>query len=244
MTTARAKSKQKSIAANPINEEIARALLRIDRLSAIGVTRWIGALEHAFVGTTGQSSASHLAAEHVEEELLAAALVVKRAAGQINVMVHTIGILIALPHILEPGEVIQSLSLGAGNTGRAYDLETDRQIAEFTFIEWRGGAESIRQNKLFGDVVALASPKTPKRRVLYVRDKAIPLRFLGNRRALSSVLKDAPLEHRFRQLHGTQFLTVRDYWLTVRDLIEVVDLSEIIPGFAASSIPTATAEAG
>jgi RNA polymerase sigma-70 factor (ECF subfamily) len=32
---------------------------------------------------------------------------------------------------LEPGELVQSLSLGAGNTGRAHDLETDRRIDEF-----------------------------------------------------------------------------------------------------------------
>ena len=55
----------------------------------------------------------------------------KRSAGQINVIVHAVGILVALPKILEPGELVQSLSLGAGNTGRAHDLETDRRIDEF-----------------------------------------------------------------------------------------------------------------
>ena len=60
-----------------------------------------------------------------------AALLVKRSAGQINVIVHAVGILVALPKILEPGELVQSLSLGAGNTGRAHDLETDRRIDEF-----------------------------------------------------------------------------------------------------------------
>jgi hypothetical protein len=39
--------------------------------------------------------------------------------------------LVALPKILEPGELVQSLSLGDGNTGRAHDLETDRRIDEF-----------------------------------------------------------------------------------------------------------------
>ena len=60
-----------------------------------------------------------------------AALLVKRSAGQINLIVHAVGILVALPKILEPGELVQSLSLGAGNTGRAHDLETDRRIDEF-----------------------------------------------------------------------------------------------------------------
>jgi hypothetical protein len=228
--------------------EIAQALLLLERLSTIGPTRWIGGLEQVFSGTTGARAAEKLKTELVDEDLLSAALLVKRAAGQINVLIHAIGILIALPRILEPGEVVESLSLGAGNTGRTHDLETDRQIAEFTFIEWRGGPESIRQNKVFGDVFALASAKTAKRRVLYVTGKAIPIRFLENRRALSSVLKDAPLERRFRELHGTRFVTVRDYWLAIRGQIEVVDLAEVIPAFAhdaglprsASAAPVAT----
>jgi hypothetical protein len=43
-----------------------------------------------------------------------AALLVKRSAGQINVIVHAVGI----PKIVAPGELVQSLSLGARNTGR------------------------------------------------------------------------------------------------------------------------------
>lgn len=120
--------------------------------------------------------------------LLQAALGVKRMAGQINVIVHAVGILVSLPYVLEPGERIESLSLGAGNTGRLHDLETHRQIAEFKFIEWRGGPESIRQNSLFVDLFNLVSANTSKRRVLYVIGKETPLRFLRNRRALSSVL--------------------------------------------------------
>jgi hypothetical protein len=58
-------------------------------------------------------------------------LLVKHSAGQINAIVRAVRILVALPKILEPGELVQSLSLGAGNTGRAHDLETDWRINEF-----------------------------------------------------------------------------------------------------------------
>jgi hypothetical protein len=170
-------------------EELGRALIRIERVAGNGLTDWIASLEEAFSGKQA-ASATELAANGVDEDLLAAALLVKGAECQINLVIHVVGILVSLPKILEPGEVVESLSLGAGNTGRAYDLETDRQVAEFTFIDWRGGPESIRQNKLFGDIVALAAAKTAKRRVLYVNGKDIPLRFLCNRRALSSVLND------------------------------------------------------
>src|SRR5437879_4998533 len=128
-----------------------------------------------------------------------------------TVIVHAVGILVSLSYVLEPGERIESLSLGAGNTGRPHDLETDRQVAEFKFIEWRGGPESIRQNTLFVDVFNLATARTNKRRVLYVVGKATPLRFLNNRRALTSVLsKNSAVASRFRDLYGDTFQTVRE----------------------------------
>jgi hypothetical protein len=37
-------------------------------------------------------------------------------------VIHAVGILTALPHILEHDERIETLSLGAGNTGRQFDL--------------------------------------------------------------------------------------------------------------------------
>ena len=213
-------------------DELGGALLTISRLSNVNLGSWIGGLERQSAGASGSLVAGKLAEHHIDEELLAAAVLVKRAAGQVNVLIHAIGILVALPKILAPGEVVESLSLGAGNTGRAHDLETNLQIAEFKFIDWRGGPESIRQNGLFGDIFSLASEPTTKRRVIYLTGTAIPLRFLENRRALSSVLKDAPLGRRFRDIHGDRFATVRDYWLTVRDTVEIIDLVPLIPAFA------------
>jgi len=164
-------------------------------------------------------------------ETLDAALVIKRASGQINVLVHAIGILNALPHILEEGEIVENLSLGAGNTGRKHDLETDRRVAEFKFIEWRGGPESIRQNTLFVDLFNLASNPTRKRKELYLVGTAIPLRFLQNRRALNSILsKDVATGARFRALYGDRFRTVGDYYQTVKDDVRIVDLVGLVRG--------------
>ncbi len=166
----------------------------------------------------------------INDEVLRSALAVKAVAGQINVIVHAVGVLTSLPFVLDEDEVIQSLSLGAGNTGRNHDLETDRRIAEFKFIEWRGGPESIRQNSLFIDLFNLASARTNKRRVLYVTGKAIPMRFLNNRRALSSVLsRNEAVRKRFHELHGDEFHKVREYYEAVKHLVEVVDLQEIVP---------------
>ena len=65
-----------------------------------------------------------------------------------------------LPHTLEARGAVEYVSLGAGNTGREFDLETNRRIAEFKFIHWRGGAESIRQNQLFKDFYLVAESKS------------------------------------------------------------------------------------
>lgn len=195
-----------------------------------GLTHRISALEADLVGRSATEAAAILARDGLDDSSLTAAVAVKRVAGQINVIVHALGILTALPYILEPGEVIESMSLGAGNTGRDHDLVTDRQIAEFKFIEWRGGPESIRQNGLFIDLFNLASAATPKRKVMYVVGKAIPMRFLRNNRALTSILsKDSGAAARFRALHGDRFRTIGEYFATIGSAIDIVDLGDIVP---------------
>jgi hypothetical protein len=212
-----------------------QALLTLETFaSAGGLTGRIADLEQAFASKSRSDIVTLLQHEAIDETVLAAALAVKRVAGEINVIVHAVGVLTALPYVLEEGERVESLSLGAGNTGRLHDLETDRQIAEFKFINWRGGTEPVRQNTLFFDLFRLASSPTTKRRVLYVVGKTIPLRFLNNRRALNSVLTNATVAARFRSLHGDRFATVRDYFATVRELVEVIDLAEFVPTFRAS----------
>ena len=90
---------------------------------------------------------------------------IKQLTGQINVMIHALGILLCLPHILGADEIIDYVSLGAGNTGRGFDLETNRRIAEFKFIHWQGGPQSIRRNALFKDFYEMAEYETDKMEV-------------------------------------------------------------------------------
>lgn len=125
------------------------------------------------------------------------------------------------------------MSLGAGNTGREHDLVTDRRIAEFKFIEWRGGAESIRQNSLFVDLFNLASAPSTKRCCMYVVGREHPDRFLRNRRALSSVLsRNAAAAARFKAAYGERFETVAYYADYIKDRVQIVDLREVVPAFA------------
>ena len=124
----------------------------------------------------------------ITPSLFNSAIEIKRLAGQINVIVHAVGIMLSLPHILKDDEVIQGLSLGAGNTGKPFDIETNYRIAEFKFIHWKGGPESIRKNQLFKDFFELAEYDTPKERFLYLVDDKLPLLFLNSGRSLSSVM--------------------------------------------------------
>lgn len=114
-------------------------------------TRTLARIEQSLVGTTGENCEALLHEFNAQSEVLGAAGTIKRMAGQINVIIHSLGILLCLPHILKPGETVESVSLGAGNTGKVFDLETDQRIAEFKFITWQGGPESVRQNTVFKD---------------------------------------------------------------------------------------------
>lgn len=211
---------------------LADAVRAVEKFSApADLTVRISKLEGDLGQLTREQAIAYLETEGVGSPALLGALAVKAIAGQINVVVHTLGILVSLPYVLSSGEVIEELSLGAGNTGRRFDLETDRQVAEFKFISWRGGAESIRQNTLFIDLFNLATASTRKRKVLYVVGKEHPLRFLRGGRALSSVLsKNAAVAARFREQHAA-LSRVREYYALVREEVDIVDLREVVPAF-------------
>ncbi|MDB4887864.1 MAG: hypothetical protein JWN79_3302, partial [Gemmatimonadetes bacterium] len=117
----------------------------------------------------------------------------------------------------------------AGNTGRAFDLETDRRIAEFKFIDWQGGSETIRQNSLFKDFFLLEDEDTAKRRVMYVLDTTYPLKFLKAGRALESVMSKQPkLMQRFRDRFDQRFQTVGEYYAAQGARVELVGIGDLL----------------
>src|SRR5262245_16868715 len=132
-------------------DELAAAADAIQRFSRGDLTGRIAAIEAALNAADTAKCTEFLAVSSISHDLLSSAYVLKRAAGRINDIIHAIGILVVLPHLLEAGEQVEYVSLAAGNTGRAFDLETTLRVAEFKFIDWQGGAEVIRQNSLFKD---------------------------------------------------------------------------------------------
>ncbi|AHK02716.1 hypothetical protein X971_2855 [Agrobacterium tumefaciens LBA4213 (Ach5)] len=167
----------------------------------------------------------------------------KRLGSQINVTIHALGILLCLPHILEPDERVEYVSLGAGNTGRDFDLETNLRVAEFKFIRWRGGAESIRQNSLFKDYLLLAEHPTAKRKHLYLLGTEHALKFLRGGRALSSVLsRNDKLQKMFSGRFGETFRTARDYYAAHSYAVRIDDVSPWLSELAEELIAEPDAE--
>jgi hypothetical protein len=201
----------------------------LERFSGTTLTATLARIEADLKGSTNQTCPGTLASLGVGRETLSAAAELKRIAGQVNTTIHALGILLCLPHILEAGEVIEYVSLGAGNTGREFDLETNYRIAEFKFIRWRGKAETIRQNNIFKDFFELAESGSTKRKYLYVLDTKFPLKFFNARRALTSVLsKNEAVRDRFRDKFGTQYKRVHEY-LAHSGKVTLVDTSPWLP---------------
>ena len=203
------------------------------------LTTRIAALESRLGGVSAPGVAKLLQAESVSRDLLASAYLLKRVAGQINVVIHAVRILLCLPTLLEADERVEYLSLGAGNTGRPFDLETDRRVAEFKFIHWQGGPEVIRQNALFKDFYLLAEHSTPKRKYLYVLGTEHPLRFLNGGRALTSVMsRNRKLWEGFRARYGDRFATVGEYYRLRRTEVIVEDVIGLLPELLAPAEPS------
>jgi hypothetical protein len=197
----------------------------------------LGKFEKLFQDANQVTSAQLLKSVHLDLGVLRSAVAFKRAAGQINEIVHGIGILITLPHLLLPTERVTSLSLGAGNTGRGFDLETNLRIAEFKFIDWKGGAEAIRQNQLFKDFYLLAEFQTTKRKQLFVLGLEHPTKFLRGNRACSSIFTGhKSLWEKFQTKYGDSIERVSTYYERFRNEVEIVDLQALVPEFKLAAI--------
>jgi hypothetical protein len=194
------------------------------------LTTHVAELEELFQGANRSIARTLCSSNSIAPALLSAALTLKKTAGQINVIVHCVGVLVLLQYILEEDETIESLSLGAGSTGKAFDLETNFSIAEFKFIQWRGGSEAIRQNSLFKDFYNLAEYETNKSRYLYVVGEEHPLKFLTGGRAIDSILsRNNKLWKDFQERYDKRFTRVSEYYKYKKQCVKIVDIKKIAP---------------
>jgi hypothetical protein len=190
------------------------------------LTKTLGGIEASVRGLGAADCMQFLESAGAGRDVLAAAAEMKRLAGQINVTIHALGILLCLPHLLAGDEKVEYVSLGAGNTGRRFDLETNFRVAEFKFIHWRGGPEAIRQNSIFKDYFLLADHVTDKRKYLYLLGTEHALAFLKGRRALESVLsRNEKVRSVFTERFGENYRTVGAYFAEHGDAVTIEDVS-------------------
>lgn len=206
------------------------AIRALENFTKDDLTKTLSRIESSVTGLTSQGCSLLLSNVAAKPGVLAAASEVKRIASQIDVTIHALGILLCLPHILEKGEEVVYVSLGAGNTGRNFDLETNYRIAEFKFINWRGGAESIRQNSIFKDFFELAEADTPKKKYLYLFGTNHAVKFFNGGRSLKSVLsRNEATRARFSDLYGERYATVGEYFFDHNNKVIIQDVSSWLP---------------
>jgi len=166
----------------------------------------------------------------IDLKLLQSAIAVKTAAAQIDVVLHATAILNCLPYLLEEDEVVEKLSLGAGNAASDFDLETSRCIAEFKFIHWQGGSEAVRKKTLFQDFYKLVREPTAKLKYLYLLNTKIPLRFLRSKRDVLKVLdRNRRLADDFVERYGKTYHTVGEFYEAHKGEVRLVNLVDLIP---------------
>lgn len=205
---------------------IDQAIQAIEEFQGDSLTKSISSIEAHVVGLSLEELQAFCGSRKIDGNFLSSALSIKKVAGQINVIIHAAGILRSLQSILEPGEKIESVSLGAGNTGRKFDLETNLRVAEYKFIDWQGGPESIRQNGIFKDFFELAEHQTEKKKFLYVVGTEFPLRFFLGGRALTSVLSRHPaILKRITAKYGKSIGKVCDYYELKKQAVQICDIS-------------------
>lgn len=196
----------------------------------------ISAIETILQGANAEKFAASFRLLGIDPGLLDAALTMKSVAREINVIIHAVGILLAIPKILADDERVISLSLGAGSTGKNFDLETSQRVAEFKFIQWKGGSEAIRQNSLFKDFYLLAEYDTDKVKELYVVGTKYPMKFLNGGRSLSSVMsRNRSLWDDFSSRYESRFEKVSEFYRYRKGEVVIRDVSQILPSLA--SIP-------
>jgi hypothetical protein len=198
----------------------------IENFQGLSLTESLSRIESSVVGLGTNELRDFCDGRKIDGAFMSSAVSIKKLAGQINVIIHAAGILCSLPAILKPDEIVESVSLGAGNAGRQFDLETNFRVAEYKFIDWQGGSESIRQNGVFKDFFSLAEHETKKSKHLYVVGTNHPLRFLTGGRALSSVLSRYPtILAEIARKYGAEVTRVRHYYELKKSEVEVLDIS-------------------
>lgn len=206
-------------------------------LRASPFTAGIGQLEHDLVNTDSCTASAVTHAAGLTEELLTAALIVRRDVGRVSDVVHAAVISLMLPLILEPGEIISNRpSLGPSNDkSRQFDLQTNRRVAEFKVALWLGG-DMMRKRGVTADLVHLAMDDSGLRPELWVAGSS-PLRFLETSTSPVGNLLSRSSRHlrtRFEGKYGTADIPLCEFAATQAAHVQRRNLADVLPAVAAA----------
>lgn len=168
------------------------------------------------------------------ETIFLAANVIKKASAQIDEIVHTSGIMIALSVWLLTDEKVEYLSLGAGNHKANFDLETNLRIAEFKFGKWNeGGANGVRRRGYFSNYVSLLTSDDHRDKYFVIEDKEAFLNFMKGKASWKNVLSKNPsvlkkLETFLEVNSMRDAKTISEIYLKFEKVVTIVDFKEII----------------
>jgi hypothetical protein len=198
-------------------------------------TASVDRLERDLVDTDSVTAPAVTSAAGLSEALLEAALIVRRDVGRVSDVIHATVIALALPKILEPGEIISNRpSLGPGNDKtRPFDLETNRRVAEFKVALWSGG-DMMRKRTLTADLVHLALDQSGRRPELWVAGTE-PQRFLHTSTSpVGDLLSRASrhLRDRYHDRYGDQDIPLRDFVTHHAANIQHRNIADVLPAIA------------
>lgn len=220
-------------------EELVEAVGALDRfVGALDLTDRLANLEAELYGATRETAAAVVNGAGIGNDTLAAALLVRERLGRVSDVVHASVIALALPTLLEPGEVLNNRpSLAAGNDpSRPFDLETNVRVAEFKLSVWKG-ADAMRQRGAFKDLVALALDDSGRRAQLFVVGD-VPGHYLSTTVATASwglSRGSTNIRKRFIERWGEAALdlSIAEFRRTRAAHIEVIDVRTVLDGLHA-----------
>jgi hypothetical protein len=200
------------------------------------LTARVAQLEAALHGADRTAAASTAASCGLNNDILHAALLIRKHLGRISDIIHATVITQALPLILEEGERIAVRpSLAAGNDpGRRFDLETDRRVAEFKVSVWKG-PDAMRKRGTFTDLVQLALDESGRRAQLFVTGRrAIDFLQTSTSTADWALNRASPiLRDRFRARFGGLAVKICDFTQGQASRVELIDLAGLVPALEA-----------
>jgi hypothetical protein len=165
-------------------------------------------------------------------KLLTEALALRGHFGRLNDLIHAAAMTMALPQLLEDDEVVAQRPWLAADRdpAHAFDLETDRRVADFNLAVWTG-KDAPRKRALFQGLVHLTAQPSDRRRELYVAGEA-PLRFLrSSRSSVAWALNRGPAATKSLYLERFSDLgmTIREFTEGPAAQVRLVNIGDVLP---------------